>query len=111
MITYHSNFKKQLPFYSIELAARINQILKPQTHSSDNQAFLQEILKVANFLDRKSPLLPILYSLTSNGDLIVLDEPFTFLTEEETEDLTHIIHTAKEVGKSVIIATHNIEWI
>lgn len=58
-----------------------------------------------------SPLLPILYSLTSNGDVIVLDEPLTFLNVEEREDLTRIIKEGQNEGKSVIVATHNIDWI
>ena len=53
----------------------------------------------------------MLYSLTSNGDLVVLDEPFTFLNEEEAEDLTRILHIGREAGKSIVMATHNIEWI
>ena len=62
-------------------------------------------------MSRTSLLLPVLHNLTSNGDLIILDEPFTFLSEAEKRELTQIIHKAKEVRKSIVIATHNIEWI
>ena len=27
------------------------------------------------------------------------------------EELTHIIHVGRKAGKSIVIATHNIEWI
>ena len=61
---------------------------------------------------RDSPLLPLLYSLSSNGDILLLDEPFTYLqNDSDINHLNDIIHTAKDLGKTVIIATHSLEWI
>ena len=54
----------------------------------------------------------MLYSLTSDGDAIVLDEPFTYLHNEvEIAEFNEVIHAAKQQGKSVVVATHSIEWI
>lgn len=45
-------------------------------------------------MKQESFLLPVLYSLSSDGDLLLMDEPFTNLTYKEREMLTNILVTA-----------------
>ena len=49
------------------------------------------ILETSDTLYSDSALLPALYSLSNDPDLIVMDEPFTYLEKEEQNMLTKML--------------------
>ena len=80
MVSYYSNYGNEVPFYSFETALELIDILMKKV--TRNEVFTALLTKLANKqTTKKSPLLPILHSLVDDGDLILLDEPFTNLDE------------------------------
>jgi simple sugar transport system ATP-binding protein len=57
---------------------------------------------------QKVEILKVLYRST---DLIVLDEPTSVLTEQESEELFEIIRTLRQQGKTVIFISHKLDEI
>lgn len=51
----------------------------------------------------------ILKALYRNADILILDEPTSVLTPQESEDLFHTIRQFVQQGLSVIFITHNLE--
>ncbi|MCL2806188.1 MAG: ATP-binding cassette domain-containing protein [Treponema sp.] len=49
--------------------------------------------------------------LYSNADIIILDEPTSILTENETQSLFNNLKTLAKKGKSIILITHKIHEI
>lgn len=48
-------------------------------------------------------------ALTADADLLLMDEPFTGLDNRNEERLTHLIDELAASGKTVIIATHEVD--
>lgn len=59
------------------MAVRLNWILKKETHQND--IFTSKLIRLYNLATKDSQLLPLFYSLTTDGEIIVLDEPLTYL--------------------------------
>ena len=57
---------------------------------------------------QKVEILRILYR---GADLLILDEPTSFLTEQEVKDLFQIINMLKKQGKTIIFITHKVEEV
>ncbi|MHA1275290.1 MAG: ABC transporter ATP-binding protein, partial [Promethearchaeota archaeon] len=48
-------------------------------------------------------------SLAMNCDILLLDEPFSFLDGESTDNIMKLLLKLKKEGKTIIISTHNLE--
>jgi len=51
----------------------------------------------------------IMKALFRNADILILDEPTTVLTPQETEQLFKVLKRMKEEGKSIIFITHKLD--
>jgi len=49
--------------------------------------------------------------LVMEGDILLLDEPFSFLDEKADKEVMNIILKLKEKGKTIVIATHDLEQV
>ena len=88
--SYFNSFKTSAPFFSLQQAIRINSILQGKK-TSELSALTEMILEMSDTLFCDSALLPALYSLSNYPNLIVMDEPFTYLEKEEQIMLTKIL--------------------
>ena len=53
--------------------------------------------------------LEIAKSLVSDADIIIMDEPTTSLTQEETDQLFEIIRQLKAEGKGIVYISHKLK--
>ena len=57
----------------------------------------------------KQQMVEIAKALSTNADIIIMDEPSSSLTERETEELFRIIGDLKSKGKGIIYISHRLE--
>ena len=62
------------------MAVKFNRILKKKNL---NRVFISMLIKIANLQSPQSVLLPLIYSLSCDPDIILLDEPYTYLSTQE----------------------------
>ncbi|MEM1668755.1 MAG: ABC transporter ATP-binding protein [Thermofilaceae archaeon] len=100
-------------------SSSLTDLLKP----IDIKQATSEVLRISSELGLKVPLnvpvenLPlgyrqrveILKALYKGAKLLILDEPTTFLSPIEVEELTEFIRKFKEAGNTVIFVTHKIK--
>jgi len=53
----------------------------------------------------------IIKALFRQADVLILDEPTAVLTPQETEELTRVMRSLKEAGKSIIFITHKLKEV
>ncbi|HEY1179038.1 MAG TPA: ABC transporter ATP-binding protein [Phytomonospora sp.] len=53
----------------------------------------------------------IIKALTSDCDLLILDEPTAVLTPGEIEDLLEVMRTLRDDGKSIVFITHKLKEV
>ena len=110
-MSLYDSSKANKPFFSLAFSIKVNQTLKKKRVRNEN-GFAQMLMQISRQTSSKSPLWKVLYSLSVNADLILLDEPFTNLSRREEEILTEMIMRAtNEFNKSVVVATHNVKSI
>jgi general nucleoside transport system ATP-binding protein len=92
-----------------------SQILKPKilkkkiTELSNSTGLFVDLdKKVRDMGVGEKQTLEILKVLYRGADILILDEPTTVLTPQETETLFSIIRGMKAVGKTTIIITHKL---
>ena len=57
----------------------------------------------------KQQMVEIAKALSTNADIIIMDEPSSALTERETQELFRIINELKNMGKGIIYISHRLE--
>ena len=84
VVSYYSGTSSSAPFYSLSFAFKIAFILAKKTRPQRNTEFQKTLSSVSKELESQSGLWGILYALSNDGDLLLLDEPFTALSPLET---------------------------
>ena len=64
---------------------------------------------VENLTIAQQQMVEIVKAVSFNGDIIVMDEPTSSLSNEEVEQLFEIIHRLKEQNVSIIYISHRME--
>ena len=54
-------------------------------------------------------MVEIAKALSTNADIIIMDEPSSALTERETQELFRIINELKNMGKGIIYISHRLK--
>jgi len=57
----------------------------------------------------KQQMVEIAKALSTNADIIIMDEPSSALTERETQELFRIINELQNMGKGIIYISHRLE--
>ncbi len=57
----------------------------------------------------KQQMVEIAKALSTDADIIIMDEPSSALTERETKELFRIIKDLKDMGKGIIYISHRLE--
>ena len=78
-----------------------------------------EVFPIKHLMDRnifelsggEKQILSIASSYISGTDILVLDEPSSNLDNNYTEIVSKMLHKLKEIGKTIIIAEHRINYI
>lgn len=109
-MSYYDNTTASKLFYGLNFSLKMSMKLSKKPKLKQD-AFINEILTIGSELPKESPLLPILHVFVQDADLMLFDEPFSNLNENESEELSSLIVKAADLGKSILIATHNVRWI
>ncbi len=68
-------------------------------------------LKVYEMNVSQKQTLEIVKTLYRGADILILDEPTTVLTPQETEKLFNVLRNMKQDGKSIVIITHKLNEV
>jgi len=68
-------------------------------------------ISVARLRTADQKKVEILRAIARNAELIVMDEPTAALTSDETDKLLNIVRWLREVGKTVVYVSHNLEEV
>ncbi len=72
---------------------------------------ISEKEEVHNLSIANMQLVEIARAISYDSDLVIMDEPTSALTDEETGELFKIIHKLKDEGKSIIFISHKLEEV
>ena len=64
--------------------------------------------KVSRFSVAQQQLIEIAKAMSHNARVVIMDEPTSSLTQQETEILFRIMHRLKEQGNAVVFITHRL---
>lgn len=78
-------------------------------HSRD-WALLNLVQNLVSSEQNEGGLKTIGLALANEGEVILLDEPFTLLAKAEALLLTGLLEELKRRGKCIVVATHELEW-
>ena len=92
-VSWYDSSRSFKPFFSLQFAIKVNRTLN-QRNRPAIVGFSKALEEVSKSISRKSPLWHVLYSLSNDADLILLDEPFVSLSPKEEELLTELIDQA-----------------
>ncbi len=125
----HQIFTLVLPLTALENIILGKEVLKPEAFSTlkplkleDARKKVEELMKATGFkipLDTPVELLPlgarqkieILKALYKGANILILDEPTTFLTLLEVNELFRFIRKFKESGGTVVFISHKIREV
>jgi simple sugar transport system ATP-binding protein len=78
---------------------------------TENNFAVKSTAKVSELTSGEKQQVEICRVLNCNAELIILDEPTSILTEQETKSLFKTLRLLVEKGKSVILITHKLHEI
>ena len=106
-----SFFMHETALYNLKYLAEINKVI--------DESVILEYLRIFNLYDVRNKKvrtfslgmkqrLALCQAFMENPDVILLDEPFNALDEENLEIVSNVIAEEKEKGKIIVIAAHGI---
>jgi len=102
-------FPNETAFYNLKYLASINKVIE--------EAEIENWLKIFNLYDKKDlnvrkfslgmrQRLALCQAFMENPDVILLDEPFNGVDDENLKAIYEVIENSKKKGKLVVIASH-----
>lgn len=88
---------------SVKAKKLVNKIIE------QNRIFVDLDKKVADLPIAERQKIEILRILYLSADILIFDEPTSYLTELESEQLFKVMKNLKETGKTIIFITHNAQ--
>jgi ribose transport system ATP-binding protein len=68
-------------------------------------------IKISELTVAKQQMVEIAKALSTNMDVLIMDEPTSALSDTEIEDLFRVIRDLREKGKGIVYITHRMEEI
>lgn len=85
-MSYYYGSKLWTTYYTLGVSMKICSLFRKRKQSEEHKLFTEALYRVLDSVEQPSkPIFDILTSLSNDADILLLDEPFTYLKREERE--------------------------